>query len=378
MFAIEPEYYINLVNNYKCTRNGEEIYLPNLLNIKTSRTKGKFVIKFRLNDNDRWEEVGYDGNCFTDDDVYSAFSHKVALLLRRPRRGDSRAHLNTELTPDAETTAMHSAIKGSTNPTVPRKTTNERQNVEKKVSCEETDAKTIQSSQVEGLVKKKADLQVIPPSQGRQDKITKIDRYLGKAAVKREIPINYESENVSESESDRECDSEDDSSDNSSYVDLSESDNDNDTDHDSVLHEAITEHKKSLLNHMRSVLPAVISSTYNNMPQTPLQKKLAKLQRHCPKRYRSQYETLLTNLSQANDSKFTRQLLELLPQATMYELPYLHSFIAELRDTTKNNYVESLNHDQICNALNLDSSSRRLLRNYKIDLKQLWNDNVEK
>lgn len=84
IFASDPEHYLNIVQNYKKTRNGEDIYLSNLCNIIIERLGGRLRIKFKLSDHTNWHEVGFDGGEFTDEDVYAAFSEKVYEALKRP------------------------------------------------------------------------------------------------------------------------------------------------------------------------------------------------------------------------------------------------------------------------------------------------------
>ncbi len=95
LFASNPEYYLNLINTYNKTKNGEEIYLPDLFNLRSYRNKGKLIIKFKLNDNDKWQEIGYNSNKYTDEDVYQSFSDKVISLISHPE--NNRKHLNYEL-----------------------------------------------------------------------------------------------------------------------------------------------------------------------------------------------------------------------------------------------------------------------------------------
>jgi hypothetical protein len=83
----EPDYYIPLVESYRKMRDGRDIYLPDLFNIIVERNKDSRriqKIKFKMGDNEPWNEVGYSEDKYSDQDTYSAFSEKVANLLRYP------------------------------------------------------------------------------------------------------------------------------------------------------------------------------------------------------------------------------------------------------------------------------------------------------
>lgn len=84
LIASDPEYYLNIVANYTKTRDGRDIYLPDLCNILITKREGEYRIKFKLTDNGQWYEVGYCGSNFTEEDVHTAFSKKVAYALTRP------------------------------------------------------------------------------------------------------------------------------------------------------------------------------------------------------------------------------------------------------------------------------------------------------
>ena len=86
IIADNPQYYLGLIQTYEHTRDGSEIYLPDLFNIIMKRENNCLTIKFKLYDNDKWESVGYDSNDHTDDDVYKAFTEKVNFLLKFPRK----------------------------------------------------------------------------------------------------------------------------------------------------------------------------------------------------------------------------------------------------------------------------------------------------
>jgi hypothetical protein len=84
LIASDPAYYLNIVANYTKTRDGRDVYLPDLCNILITKREGEYRIKFKLTDNGQWYEVGYCGTSFTEDDVHQAFSKKVAYALTRP------------------------------------------------------------------------------------------------------------------------------------------------------------------------------------------------------------------------------------------------------------------------------------------------------
>lgn len=84
LFATDPEYYLNIVQNYKRDREGNPVYLSDLCNIIVNRMGGRLHIKFKLTRDSQWYEVGFmDGN-FNDEETYAAFSEKVAFALRSP------------------------------------------------------------------------------------------------------------------------------------------------------------------------------------------------------------------------------------------------------------------------------------------------------
>ncbi len=104
LIAADPKFYLDIIQNYKVTRDGKEIYLPNLLNILPSRNKNGLKLKFRFNDNDRWIAVGYDGINIPEAEVLKSFSEKILLHLKHPTKGNDREHLEAELNPDGEGT----------------------------------------------------------------------------------------------------------------------------------------------------------------------------------------------------------------------------------------------------------------------------------
>jgi hypothetical protein len=83
----EPEYYLTLVEKYRKMRDGRDIYLPDLFNIIVERDKSNNRIqriKFKMGDNEPWNEIGYSDEKYTDADAYAAFSEKVYNLLLHP------------------------------------------------------------------------------------------------------------------------------------------------------------------------------------------------------------------------------------------------------------------------------------------------------
>ena len=85
LFASDPKYYLDLFKNYVKTKEGFDIYLPYLFNITTKRTKGRLYISFKLYDNDKWVEVGYDIDTCKDEDVYKSFSEQVHYQIKHPQ-----------------------------------------------------------------------------------------------------------------------------------------------------------------------------------------------------------------------------------------------------------------------------------------------------
>lgn len=364
LFASDPRYYIELINNYKKTKDGSDIFLPDLLNIKTSRIKnGKFIIKFKFNDDDRWEEVGYDSNAYSDDDTYKAFSEKVKILLMRPK--NQRDHLRTELTDVS---------------------------VPKKPVAEETQTKQPPKELP------------IPPSQGKQSKISKIDRFREtvaglpryvddtkaagqqfpfmsssmaaqmrqptqpqqsrqKSAPQQELVkkrIVRKQEPISDDEDESECDE---------YV------TDNDTASVSTsttgsaptINSIVDGYKRNLLKQMKQVVPALLLSTKQPTTNSKLLKELWNLRKKCPTAHKHKYDQMLKQLQHVNIDPFVSKVLSTIPYATVSELPYLYNFVA-----SSSVAGGKLTHEQICNALQLDEDDRELLRDYDINLARLW------
>lgn len=104
LVSTDPEYYLDLVQHYHKTRNGTDIYLSDLFNIIIERVRGHLHVKFKLSDNTQWYEVGYGGGSFCDEDVYKAFTEKVQTVLRAPQKRQ-REVLQETMEPPAQKAA---------------------------------------------------------------------------------------------------------------------------------------------------------------------------------------------------------------------------------------------------------------------------------
>lgn len=104
LIATDPKYYLDLVQHYTHTRDGREIYLPDLLNILIRRVNGRLTIKFKMSDNTQWYEVGYTGGDFDDDAVYAKFAEKVNEIIRNPPPS-KRSQIEDTLRPGVKDTS---------------------------------------------------------------------------------------------------------------------------------------------------------------------------------------------------------------------------------------------------------------------------------
>jgi hypothetical protein len=107
LIAEDPAYYFALVETYRQTADGQEIYLPALLNINLMRINDKVSIKFKLSADSRWYEVGYENG--TEAEAYSAFSKKIGELVRYPP--PERAHLIEESLADIKVPLSSSMLE---------------------------------------------------------------------------------------------------------------------------------------------------------------------------------------------------------------------------------------------------------------------------
>ena len=73
IIAHDPKYYFKLISNYSVTREGDDIYLPDLLNIMSRKENRSLIIKFRINDNSSMIAVGYDSAPLDDEATYTEF-----------------------------------------------------------------------------------------------------------------------------------------------------------------------------------------------------------------------------------------------------------------------------------------------------------------
>ena len=145
LMSLDPAHYLKIIETYTKTRDGREIYLPYLFNFLISRPDGRLRLKFKLTDDGAWHEVGYDGGNFSEDDVYKAFADKVKSLMSRPNVANERDQFMQNLiNPDI----VLPKIVAPESPIAPSE--------------------------------KKVQLGVVPPSQGNQLLISKVDRFLGR------------------------------------------------------------------------------------------------------------------------------------------------------------------------------------------------------
>ena len=95
LIASDPKHYLDVVSRYTKTRDGRDIYLSDLFNIIITRNADEYRIKFKLQDNGNWYEVGYTGGVFTEDEVHRAFVKKVQYAIDRPVDSHRSAILDT-------------------------------------------------------------------------------------------------------------------------------------------------------------------------------------------------------------------------------------------------------------------------------------------
>lgn len=92
--AEDPEIYLHLIENYKKTQSGDDVYLPNLINVVQTREAGLLHVKFKVGDNGKWYQVGFNDPKFTDADVYDEFTKRVhAALITDPVERDRQIAL---------------------------------------------------------------------------------------------------------------------------------------------------------------------------------------------------------------------------------------------------------------------------------------------
>jgi hypothetical protein len=85
LIASDPKYYFELIKYYTKTKEGYDIYLPDLFNILIKKENGNLIVKFKFYDNDAWTSVGYDNENYNDS-VYEAFTNQVHFLLKNPAK----------------------------------------------------------------------------------------------------------------------------------------------------------------------------------------------------------------------------------------------------------------------------------------------------
>ena len=355
LLATDPVYYLSLIQNYKQTRDGTPIYLTDLLNIKITRNKGRFAVKFKFNDNDRWEEVGYMNGNYSDQDVYDAFQQKVKYLISHPSaRSSQRQHMKFELEPSTSTNDKPKEMVA--NNQVPHK--------------------------------KKAPY--VPLPQKNQYRTTKIDRFLTSKKTSNDANnmthmqevenffVNgspsvqsQSSQHVEQSQTPQDLDSQitesnsdsDSDSDMDNYTECNESDNIN----SDVLQSSL---KQLLLQQIKHIKPTtnrtrLINNIKDN--QSGLIQCLRNIK--APAKYRSSFNQLLHKLS-IPQSSFVQQVAQALHLANGYQLPLLYTFI----ENQVSSQVDECSYStqELIDLLELDVNTQTLVNRYKINLRNLW------
>jgi hypothetical protein len=157
LIASDPKYYLDIVSRYIKTRSGEEICLPYLFNITIVKSSSEFRIKFKFSDNGSWNEVGFSGGQFEEEEVYKAFTKKVNYLIDKPldyHRSIIDDTLNCDMfAPRVQVVENNESIE-----TIESNETNETKIAETTQNSEQRITQIV--------------------SQGDQTKLTKIDRFL--------------------------------------------------------------------------------------------------------------------------------------------------------------------------------------------------------
>lgn len=338
LISLDPKYYLNIVQNYKKMRNGKDIYLPDLFNILVRRDNDKLKIKFKLTDNSNWHEVGYDGDTFCDDDVYQAFSDKVTWALKRPL-GNYRAVI--------EETMKDGSGKPSGEPETTSFVASENRVDEPKV---EPKPKVI-------------------VGQGDQNKLTKIDRYLGRSPRENE-PVPYSTSTPASVPAPVPAPTEvpasmlsPTSSTSSTMLrlfDTPEPQTENSdirptignvSKTDDLFGSLVDSYRKQLQHRLRT-----------QQTRLSLSDKVANLQNRCS----SNEQLGLKRLSQLLDTNnhVNCELIELLVEATPGQRILIIDYL-------KHSASATLTEDELMEKLELDHSDRELIRNLGIDLQSL-------
>ena len=153
LIASDPKHYLDVVTSYNKTRDGREIYLPDLFNLIITRNPNEYRIKFKVYDNGNWYEVGYSGGNFTEEEVLDAFSKKVNYAINRSADSHRSAILDTLQPGSKKYTEPETIATETSSPFM------------------STEASSFVTSSVTDM-----------RPQGDQTKLSKIDRFMGRSA----------------------------------------------------------------------------------------------------------------------------------------------------------------------------------------------------
>lgn len=296
LISTDPEYYLGIVQNYTRMKDGREIYLPDLFNILVNREGGRLKIKFKMSDNTQWYEVGFNGGDFDDKAVYKAFTEKVNTILKSPQL------------------SRHEFLADTMKPEVKRP------------------APMI--------------------NQGNQNRVTKIDRFLGRTpqmepqppapAQPRADPVQTlaQARQVNESSTSQVQPQARQVNESTSQVKIS---NDNE---DSLLNSVVQSFKEQLRARL-----------HHEKKQTGSLPLVA----NCPSNKKTEYAQLLATLN--SDNQFVRDLVESLSNMTPGQRLLTCNFISGLQSFKS--------EEELANQLGLSQLDRQLLSTYKIKLSEL-------
>lgn len=370
LIASDPKYFIDLIYNYK-EHNGQPIDLPYLFNIKRVRDRGRLIIKFKFGDDDRWEEVGYESFDFSDEDVYHAFSQKVELMLRRPKRRAPREHLVAEMGNGAPTTTAPVSKQAPTQaPTqapkqspkqAPKQAPQQAVKQDETVSAAPSQGNQSTLSKVDrynianGLMSAPVSMAMPPPPPNQS-----IDQYMAVTEKPMKKPIRHVSQPAMgnlpasvqaapELESTSDSDSEMDEIPSSSAL--------------------LNAFKRNLQQQLRQAAPYIhryLKPKYREPGYAYHQ--LKELQVSCPEQMSGAFNMMLKRMSRLPDTPLVSQVLNILPHASQLDQYHMLDFLWRCSNTDRVQYTE----EQLIDALNLDSEERQILRTEKISLVALW------
>jgi len=314
LIATDPKYYLDLVQNYTKTRDGRDIYLPDLFNILINRSSGRLTIKFKMSDNGQWYEIGFSGGEFNDDAVYKAFTEKVESLIKCP--------------PPPRSEVLAETLKPS--------------------------------------------VHEAPPmiNQGNQYKLTKIDRFLGRTEHAVEGPPTISAARAAQPEAQEqftpalreqlELQGQKPTSRSrvQFQVDRPDIDAASDTSETSdTLSSVVRSFKRQLGLRLREKQ----SQSHVGSTATSLNDRLRTLNGRCPEHAQQAFSRLTRIL--LNPSPFVSELVDSLHLASRGQRVLIHEFLENLDP--------GHTHEQLADMLELSADDRQLLRDYHIDLTKL-------